>query len=66
MDAYYRSNPSVIVTGDAEGMSTKRPLHFGYPEDMELHKNTEAISRDARYSEDVNCEYDLFERKGDN
>ncbi|KAJ6178201.1 hypothetical protein N7519_008662 [Penicillium mononematosum] len=48
MDAYYRSNPPLIVTGDADVISTKRPLHFVYHEDEEVQKNAkEAIYGDA-------------------
>lgn len=54
MDAYYRSNPPLIVTGDADAISTKRPLQFIYHEDEEVQKNAkEAISGDIGFAEHV-------------
>ncbi|KAK9321833.1 sugar transporter [Lipomyces orientalis] len=36
MDAYYRTNPSLIVIGDPDAISAKRPLKFIQHEDEEL------------------------------
>jgi hypothetical protein len=55
MDAYYRSNPPLIVTGDADVISTKRPLNFVYHKAEEVQRNAkEAISGDVGYTEHVN------------
>lgn len=55
MDAYYRSNPPLIVTGDADAISTKRPLQFVYHEDEEVQKNAkEAVAGGIEYAEHVN------------
>ena len=55
MDAYYRSNPPLIVVGDADAISTKRPLQFVYHEDEEIQKHEkEAISGDSGFAEHVN------------
>ncbi|KAJ5361092.1 hypothetical protein N7541_001936 [Penicillium brevicompactum] len=55
MDAYYRSNPPLIVVGDADAISTKRPLQFVCHEDEEVQKHEkEAISGDSGFAEHVN------------
>ena len=55
MDAYYRSNPPLIVAGDADAISTKRPLQFIYHEDEEVEKNAkEALSDDRGFAEHLN------------
>lgn len=55
MDAYYRSNPPLIVTKDADVISTKRPVQFICHEDEEIQKNLKgAISGSAGYAEHVN------------
>ncbi|KAJ6027815.1 Major facilitator superfamily domain general substrate transporter [Penicillium canescens] len=55
MDAYYRSNPPLIVAGDADAISTKRPLQFAYHEDEEVQKNAkEAVTGGVGYAEHVN------------
>ncbi|GAB1202514.1 hypothetical protein APSETT445_001131 [Aspergillus pseudonomiae] len=36
MDAYYRSNPALIVTKDLDAISTKRPLKYIQHEDEEI------------------------------
>ncbi|CEL02521.1 Putative Hexose carrier protein [Aspergillus calidoustus] len=38
VDAYYRSNPPLIVVGDLDAISTKRPLKFIQREDEEVQK----------------------------
>jgi hypothetical protein len=38
VDAYYRSNPPLIVVGDPDAISTKRPLKFIQREDEEVQK----------------------------
>ncbi|KAJ5097490.1 Major facilitator superfamily domain general substrate transporter [Penicillium angulare] len=55
MDAYYRSNPPLVVAGDADAISTKRPLQFVCHEDEEVQKNAkQAISGEIGYAEHVN------------
>ncbi|CAG7924046.1 unnamed protein product [Penicillium olsonii] len=55
MDVYYRSNPPLIVAGDADAISTKRPLQFIYHEDEEVQKNAkEALSDDRGFAEHLN------------
>ncbi|CAI7657559.1 unnamed protein product [Penicillium crustosum] len=55
IDAYYRSNPPLIVAGDADAISTKRPLQFIYHEDEEVQKNAkEAATGAVEYEEHVN------------
>ncbi|KAJ6127948.1 Major facilitator superfamily domain general substrate transporter [Penicillium samsonianum] len=55
IDAYYRSNPPLIVTGDGDAISTKRPLQFICHEDEEVQKNAkEAAYGAAEYKEHVN------------
>ncbi|KAH8434473.1 sugar porter family MFS transporter [Aspergillus melleus] len=39
IDAYYRSNPPLIVVGDPDAVSTKRPLRFIEHEDAEVQRN---------------------------
>jgi hypothetical protein len=38
VDAYYRSNPPLIVVGDPDAISTKRPLKFIQREDEEVQR----------------------------
>ncbi|KAK9601719.1 hypothetical protein V6Z92_001761 [Aspergillus fumigatus] len=38
LDAYYRSNPPLIVTGDPDAISTGRPLKYIQHEDEELQR----------------------------
>ncbi|KAL4963229.1 sugar porter family MFS transporter [Aspergillus stella-maris] len=40
IDTYYRTNPSLIVTGDPDAISTKRPLKYAQHEDEEVLKRT--------------------------
>ncbi|KAB8069715.1 putative MFS sugar transporter [Aspergillus leporis] len=40
LDAYYRSNPPLIVVNDPDAISAKRPLKYIEHEDEELQKNT--------------------------
>ncbi|GAB1209741.1 hypothetical protein APSETT445_008522 [Aspergillus pseudonomiae] len=40
VDAYYRSNPPLIVAGDSDATSTKRPLRFIQHEDSEVQRRT--------------------------
>ncbi|KAH8703133.1 general substrate transporter [Talaromyces proteolyticus] len=47
MDAYYRSNPSLIVTRDKDAISTKRPQKFIQQENEELQKNLRRASVSA-------------------
>ncbi|KAJ5511236.1 Major facilitator superfamily domain general substrate transporter [Penicillium expansum] len=55
IDAYYRTNPTLIVVGDADAISTKRPLQFVYHEDEEVQKNAKDIAAGAvEYEEHVN------------
>ncbi|KAK4864574.1 hypothetical protein LT330_009569 [Penicillium expansum] len=55
IDAYYRTNPPLIVVGDADAISTKRPLQFVYHEDEEVQKNAKDIAAGAvEYEEHVN------------
>ncbi|KAJ5742723.1 Major facilitator superfamily domain general substrate transporter [Penicillium nucicola] len=54
MDAYYRSNPPLIVAGDADAISTKRPLQFVCHEDEEVQKNAKEAVVGAGYAEHVN------------
>lgn len=54
MDAYYRTNPPLIVADHAGAISTKRPLQFVCHEDEEVQNNAkQAISRDMGYAEHV-------------
>ncbi|EJD45345.1 general substrate transporter [Auricularia subglabra TFB-10046 SS5] len=39
MDAYYRSNPSLIVTSDKDAISGKRPLKYIQHENEEIRRN---------------------------
>ncbi|KAF7593214.1 hypothetical protein BBP40_011844 [Aspergillus hancockii] len=41
LDAYYRSNPPLIVVTDPDAISVKRPLKYIQHEDEELRKNTD-------------------------
>lgn len=38
IDAYYRSNPPLIVVGDPDVTSTRRPLKYIQREDEEVQK----------------------------
>jgi hypothetical protein len=38
LDAYYRSDPSLIVTGDPDAICRKRPLKYIQREDEELER----------------------------
>ncbi|CAI7673434.1 unnamed protein product [Penicillium manginii] len=54
MDAYYRSDPPLIVTGDPDAISTRRPVQYICHEDEEIQKNAKgAISGSAGYAEHV-------------
>ncbi|KAJ5408032.1 Major facilitator superfamily domain general substrate transporter [Penicillium cosmopolitanum] len=54
MDAYYRSDPSLIVAGDPDAISTKRPVQYICHEDEEIQKNAKgAVSGSAGYAEHV-------------
>ncbi|KAJ5599592.1 Major facilitator superfamily domain general substrate transporter [Penicillium hetheringtonii] len=54
MDAYYRSNPPLIVAGDADAISTKRPTQYIYHKDEEIQRNAKvAASGNAVYAEHV-------------
>lgn len=47
VDAYYRSNPPLIVAGDPDATSRKRPLRFIQHEDNEVQrraKQTESLA----------------------
>lgn len=55
MDAYYRSDPPLIVAKDADAISTKRPVQFICHEDEEIQKNLKvAVSGSGGYAEHVN------------
>lgn len=55
MDAYYRSNPPLIVVKDPDTIATKRPLQFIQHEDEEVQRNAkEAHSGGAECVEHVN------------
>lgn len=46
VDAYYRSNPPLIVVGDPDTTSVRRPVKFIQHEDEEIHrkaKQTQSI-----------------------
>lgn len=43
MDAYYRSNPSLIVAADQDAITTKRPLKYTQHEDEEIQKNMKGV-----------------------
>lgn len=49
IDAYYRSNPSLIVTTDADAISRKRPQRDIDREDEELERT--AVGRKAQLVE---------------
>jgi hypothetical protein len=54
MDAYYRSDPPLIVAGDPDAISTRRPVQYICHEDEEIQKNAKgAISGSAGYAEHV-------------
>ncbi|KAJ5099556.1 Major facilitator superfamily domain general substrate transporter [Penicillium argentinense] len=54
MDAYYRSNPPLMVVGDRDAISTKRPAQFAYQEEEEIQKNAKhAISGSTGHAEYV-------------
>ncbi|KAL3448294.1 general substrate transporter [Aspergillus insuetus] len=42
LDAYYRSNPSLVVITDSDAICVKRPLKYIQHEDEEMRKNTKA------------------------
>ncbi|KAJ9151858.1 general substrate transporter [Pleurostoma richardsiae] len=44
IDAYYRTNPSLIVTRDSDAISTKRPLKYIQHEAEEIRRNRTSIS----------------------
>ncbi|KAL2829594.1 hypothetical protein BJY01DRAFT_254946, partial [Aspergillus pseudoustus] len=58
VDAYYRSNPPLIVVGDPDAISTKRPLKFIQHEDEELQKRAKGhatgLKSDAASVEHIN------------
>lgn len=58
IDAYYRTNPSLIVVGDPDAISTKRPLRFIQHEDAEIQRKAKAavhgsLKRDSGLAEHV-------------
>jgi hypothetical protein len=44
LDAYYRSDPSLIVTGDPDAICRKRPLKYIQREDEEFERTAVAKS----------------------
>ncbi|KAL4879780.1 general substrate transporter [Aspergillus karnatakaensis] len=59
IDTYYRSNPPLIVTGDPDAISTKRPLKFIQREDEEIQRRFKearlvGVKSDAASVEHVN------------
>jgi hypothetical protein len=55
IDAYYRSNPSLIVTTDTDAICSKRPQKYIDREDEELQRTTAgkgARMETAEYVED--------------
>lgn len=49
VDAYYRTNPPLIVVRDPDAISTKRPLKYIQHEDEEIQRK--AKDQDARKGE---------------
>lgn len=45
MDAYYRSAPPLIVVGDKDSISAKRPLKYIEHEHEEIQRNRASISQ---------------------
>lgn len=54
VDAYYRSNPSLLVTKDPDATSVKRPLRYIQHEDHEMQK-IQGIK--AKKNDDQTIEY---------
>ncbi|KAF4303379.1 Sugar/inositol transporter [Botryosphaeria dothidea] len=44
LDAYYRSNPSLIVTKDPDAISSKRPIKLEQEEDAEIRKTAAGVA----------------------
>lgn len=58
VDAYYRSNPPLVVVGDPDATSTKRPLRFIQHEDEEIQRKAkQANSSNLKDSEVAGVEY---------
>lgn len=57
MDAYYRSNPNIIVVGDADAISTKRPLKYREHEEQEVQKGTKQGVLDPSKTEAYDLEH---------
>lgn len=47
MDAYFRSNPSLIVTTDKDAISTKRPAKYIEHENEEIQKNKKGVTKEG-------------------
>ncbi|GME45892.1 Sugar/inositol transporter [Neofusicoccum parvum] len=47
LDAYYRTNPPLIVIKNPEAISTKRPLQYAQQEDQEIHKTEAEIAHEG-------------------
>lgn len=64
LDAYYRTNPPLIVIGDPDAISVKRPQKYIDHEQEELKKNTKegninlykAQSHNAEHVEEAKAE----------
>ncbi|KAL2833272.1 general substrate transporter [Aspergillus cavernicola] len=57
VDAYYRTNPPLIVIGDPDAISTKRPLRFVEREDGEIQKRAKAQASGVKCSEVASVEH---------
>ena len=49
MDAYYRSDPPLIVTRDPDAIGRKRPLKYIEHEKEEMQKNAKQIKDKTEY-----------------
>ncbi|KAL3482565.1 hypothetical protein BJX62DRAFT_250989 [Aspergillus germanicus] len=57
VDAYYRTNPPLIVVGDPDAISTKRPLRFMQHEDEKIQRKAKEAQIETRKGYLTDVEY---------
>lgn len=57
VDAYYRTNPPLIVVLDPDAISTKRPLRFTQHEDEELQRKVKEVQIEIPKGDSADVEH---------
>lgn len=51
VDAYYRTNPPLVVVGDPDAISTKRPLMFVQHEDKGIQRKAKQTGTHSEFAD---------------